>query len=128
LLPDILEGLAWLGLLLDLGLGRKVGKDSNHGFSVVARFSGGAGVAWFLAGFGARVKRLARTLIMGSSVVARLSGGAADVASFLAGFGARVATLAMTSTMGTFWRGWHGLDGRWIRGKGHKVSKDSNRR
>jgi hypothetical protein len=67
----------------------------------VVRLSGGRGGAWFVAGFVARVARLARTPTMGSSVVARLSGGAGVACWMVAGFGARVARSARTPTMGS---------------------------
>jgi hypothetical protein len=79
-------------------------------------------VAWFVAGFVARVARSARTLTMGSSVVARRLSGGAGVASFVAGFVATVEKVGQDSNHGfkrrreTFWRGWRGLDGCWIRG------------
>jgi hypothetical protein len=75
------------------------------GSSVVARLSGGAGVAWMVAGFGAKVARSAktptgaragmsaRTPYIGSSVVAGLSGRAV-MAWLVAGFWSWVSGVA----------------------------------
>jgi hypothetical protein len=116
-LQELLEGLAWLGSLLDSpGLSRvvqkgrwynhgsyhKVGKDSNHWLKRRRKsfWMGWRGLdrrwihwvcRWRFAGIitGA-ITRLARTPTSGSSVVARVS-GRAGVASIVAGFTGLVA-------------------------------------